>query len=339
MKGLILAAGRGTRLRPLTGRRSKPLLPLIGQPLIAYPLQKLLYAGITEIGIVAGDNEDELRSGLSHIPADLSFIRQDEPLGLAHAVNCARGFCADDDFILLFCDNLFSEPLALAQAQWAQECAAVPDLGALIHTIEVDDPRAFGVAVVDEAGFVVELEEKPAQPKTNLAVIGIDFLTPSIFEAIGRIKPSARGELEITDAIGELIKLGLKVKARPLGGFWYDTGTFPDLLDVQKPLMDEMGVYQAIGSHGGCELSGPVGIGPRSKVRESTLTGPVMIGADSTVTECKLGPYTAVGHGCELTDCELSHCQVYPGTKLTGVKDSDAIFDGDLRVDRGTEPG
>jgi len=191
MKGLILAAGRGTRLRPLTGRRSKPLLPLIGQPLIAYPLQKLLYAGITEIGIVAGDNEDELRSGLSHIPADLSFIRQDEPLGLAHAVNCARGFCADDDFILLFCDNLFSEPLALAQAQWAQECAAVPDLGALIHTIEVDDPRAFGVAVVDEAEFVVELEEKPAQPKTNLAVIGIDFLTPSIFEAIGS-KSNAR---------------------------------------------------------------------------------------------------------------------------------------------------
>ena len=146
MKGLILAAGRGTRLKPLTTRRSKPLIPLAGQPLIGYPLQKLLLAGICEIGIVAGDNEQELRDGLSHVPAELTFIRQQEPLGLAHAVNCARAFTGDEEFALLFCDNLFNEPLSYGLAEWLHMRAAEPQTAALIHTVEMADPSACGVA-------------------------------------------------------------------------------------------------------------------------------------------------------------------------------------------------
>jgi glucose-1-phosphate thymidylyltransferase len=338
-KGLILAAGRGTRLLPLTRHRTKPLLPVAGQPLIAYALQKLMYDGIYDIGIVAGDNEDELRAGLRHVPAELTFIRQDEPLGLAHAVNCARDFCANDDFILLFCDNLFSEPLSYAQIEWLACRQRYPDAAAMIHTIERNDPRAFGVAVVDDSGAVIEMEEKPAHPKSNLAVIGIDFLGPSIFQAIERIQPSARGELEITDAIAELVEMGKRVQARPLTGFWFDTGTFSDMLAALKPVMDEFGAYGTQGRYPQSELSGPVGIGRTSIVTASQLTGPVMIGLDCRLENCVLGPYTAVGNGCTLVDCELNHCQVYPGTQLNGSRDSHAIIDGAIRVDAGTAPG
>jgi glucose-1-phosphate thymidylyltransferase len=339
VKGLILAAGRGTRLRPLTDRRSKPMLPLANQPLIAYPLQKLLYDGITEIGIVVGDNEDELTAGLAHVPAELTFIRQPEPLGLAHAVSFARGFTADSDFTLLFCDNLFSEPLALSSAEWNARRLKNPDLAAMIHVIELGDPRACGVAVVDGDGWVTELEEKPAQPRSNLAVIGVDFLRPDIYQAIERIEPSARGELEITDALAELVRMGRRVYARRLSGFWYDTGTFPDLIEALRPVMHEFGAYQLSGRYPQCELSGPVGIGRRSVVENCRLEGPVMIGEDCRISGCTLGPYVTVGDGCTLADCELTDCQVYPGTRLSGMSDHEAIYDGEHRVDRATPPG
>jgi len=338
VKGVILAAGKGTRLRPLTDTRSKPMLPLANQPLITYPLQKLLCAGIYDIGIVVGDSEDELRAGLAHVPAELSFIRQDEPKGLAHAVQCAQGFIGDDEFILLFCDNLFSEPLALAQVEWVACSAQGNGAAAMIHVIELDDPRPFGVAVVDGDGWVKELEEKPAQPKSNLAVVGIDFLTPRIFDAIARITPSARGELEITDALGELVRMGHRVRARRLSGFWYDTGTIPDMLDVLQPVMDEFGVYQAQGSHPGSTLSGPVGIARGAVVEGCQLTGPVLIAGESRLRNCRLGPYVAVGEHCVVEDSTLAHCQLYPGTRLAGATDSWAIYDGELRVDRDTPP-
>ncbi|MBN2082216.1 NTP transferase domain-containing protein [bacterium] len=339
LKGLILAAGRGTRLLPLTSRRTKPLLPLAGQPLIAYPLQKLMLSGITEIGIVAGDNEAELRQGLANVPAHLAFVRQSEPLGLAHAVNAARGYTGDSDFVLMFCDNIFSEPLCFALAEWEVVRRRAPDTAALIHVIECADPRAFGVAVVDGDGAVLEMEEKPAQPKSNLAVVGIDFLTPVIYDAIARIKPSARGELEITDALAELVRMGHRVQARRLTGFWFDTGTFGDLTAALQPVMDEFGAYGTASSHPGCTLAGPVGIGRYSRVENCELTGPVIIGTNCQVTGSRLGPYTVVGNGCAIDNCTLSDCEVYAGTEIAGVTDSRAILDGDLRVDESTPPG
>ena len=339
MKGLILAAGRGTRLKPLTANRSKPLLPLAGQPLIVYALQKLLYAGVTEIGIVVGDNEAELREGLSHVPASLSFIRQDEPRGLADAVRCAEAYCAGDEFVLLFCDNLFAEPLSHALAEWEGLRAHHGDMGALIHVLAVEDPRAFGVAVTDAGGWIVDLEEKPAEPRSNLAVLGIDILTPAIFEAIGRIKPSARGELEITDAIMELTAMGRRVYARKLNGFWFDTGTFPDLIDALRPVMDEFGVYQLKGRYPGCELRGPVGIERHAVVEHCRIEGPVLIARGSQVRDCRLGPYVAIGADCVVEGCTLSDCQLHAGTALREATDREAIYDGELRVDRQTPPG
>jgi glucose-1-phosphate thymidylyltransferase len=333
MKGLILAAGLGTRLYPLTrppqeGGRSKPLVPLANQPLIAYSIQKLLLAGISDIGIVVGQNEAELRQGLSRVPANLSFIPQAEPRGLAHAVLCSREYCASDDFVLLFCDNLFAEPLGYALAHW--EGALRQGAQALVHTVALPDPRACGVAVVRD-GWVLELEEKPAQPKSNLAVIGIDFLTPLIFDAIARIKPSKRGELEITDAISELIAMGHGVQARALTGFWYDTGTFADLITAHRPVMAEFGAFQARGQYRGCELHGPVGIVKDSVVEASTLEGPVLIGAECRVTRSRIGPHVSIGDHCSVADCDLTDCQLYPGTVLQGVTACEAIFDGALR--------
>jgi glucose-1-phosphate thymidylyltransferase len=338
MKGLILAAGLGTRLRPLTrppedGGRSKPLVPLANQPLIAYPLGKLLDAGIDEIGIVVGSNADEMRAGLRQIPARLSFIPQPQPRGLAHAVQCAREFCGNSEFVLLFCDNLFAAPLSEGLAIWEKLKFGPSGAAALIHTYPMPDPRACGVAVVED-GWVVELEEKPAQPKSNLAVIGIDILTPLIFDAIERIKPSARGELEITDAIAELITLGRRVHAQTIEGFWFDTGTFADLITAQRPVMLASGVFELYGAQHGCSCDGPVGLGVDSHATDTYFAGPVLVGAGARIDRCRLGPAVSVGAGCELLDCELGECQVYPGTQLSGIKAEGMIFDGPYRFDR-----
>jgi glucose-1-phosphate thymidylyltransferase len=335
MKGLILAAGRGTRLGGLTAKRSKALVPLANLPLIAYPIAKLLELGIREIGIVAGSNEAELRTGLEQLQrqpafgsASFSFTRQDQPLGLAHAVSCARDFCADDDFILLFCDNLFEASLELSEFHWHELRAAHGDC-ALIHTVIAPDPRACGVVVVDEEGYVIELEEKPQQPKSNLAIAGLYLFSPAIFDAIARVKPSFRGELEITDAISELIALGHPVKSLPLEGFWYDTGTVQHLIEAHGPVLGKFGDFSMQSPLQDCRASGAVGTGPDSHVRGCAMEGPVLIGAGCQLSDCRLGPNVSVGDGCELMDCTLQDVQVYAGTRLRGVEASNAIFDGD----------
>jgi glucose-1-phosphate thymidylyltransferase len=328
MRGLILAAGLGTRLRPLTRTRSKPLIPVANKPLIHYPLERLLDIGVTDVGIVAGSNLGELEEAVWPSAAHLSFIRQDKPRGLAHATACARKFCGGDDFVLLFCDNLFSSALDGSLAQWQALSAAEPQLGAMIHVLEVADPRPFGVAVLDGGGWVVNLEEKPEFPRSNLAVVGIDFMTARIFEAIEQIQPSARGELEITDALMKLVRLGYKVYARRLTGVWYDTGTFHDLIEVLRPALDWRREFVQEGALAGCAVHGPLATGPGTVLVDCHVEGPVVVGANCQITGTRLGPYTAVGDGSTLADCALAGCQAYPGTQLRGVAARDAIFDG-----------
>ncbi len=339
MKGLILAAGLGTRLRPLTGERSKPLVPVANQPLIHYPLERLLASGVTDVGIVAGANRAELEAAPWPSASSLTFITQDEPRGLAHATACAREFCGGDDFILLFCDNLFSEPLDDALTQWRELRGVEPQLGAMIHVLEVPDPRAFGVAVLDADGWVLDLEEKPQNPRSNLAVVGIDFLTPRIFEAIPHIKPSFRGELEITDALLELTRLGYKVFARKLAGVWYDTGTFRDLIEVLRPALDWREHYSVRGELSGCTVAGKLDVGAGSVLADCVLAGPVVIGDKCRLTGSRLGPYVAVGDGCVLNSCVLSGCQVFPGATLSGSTAADAILAGPVPIKRDTPPG
>jgi glucose-1-phosphate thymidylyltransferase len=323
MKGLILAAGMGTRLRPLTGRVSKPLLPLAGAPLISYPLRSLLQAGVHDIGIVAGDNLAELQHGLAAYdsayggPARLSYLHQPHAGGLAHAVACARDYCGGDDFVLLFCDNLYAAPLAPALEQWGQLRHRSSDgHEALIHTITVADPRAFGVAVLDDQRAVLHLEEKPAQPRSDQAVIGIDILTPQIFEAIGHIRPSARGELEITDALMQLVHGGHRVHARALPGWWFDTGTFSALLEALPPVMDEL----AATAHE------RICISPDATVEDCTFEPPVYIGAGCRLRGCRLGPYVSCEGDCSLENCRLEHCLVYPGAQLLHIHAARQVF-------------
>jgi glucose-1-phosphate thymidylyltransferase len=322
MKGLILAAGRGTRLRPLTEGVSKAMLPLAGAPLISYPLRTLVDAGIHDIGIVVGDNADELQAGLAPYSAEqgglarLSYVQQPHPGGLAHAVNCAQDFCAGDDFVLLFCDNLFAAPLAPALELWLKLRHSGRDYQCLLHTIAVEDPRAFGVAVLDSAGDVEHLEEKPPAPRSNQAVIGVDILTSRIFDAIARIKPSARGELEITDAIMELVHLGHSVHARELPGWWFDTGTFDALLEALPPVMDELAATR----------SERICIAPEAQVEDCTFEAPVYIGPGCRAAGCQLGPYVSLEAGAELRGCTLERCAVYPGARLDGVRATGTIF-------------
>jgi glucose-1-phosphate thymidylyltransferase len=325
LKGLILAAGKGTRLRPLTGRVSKPMLPLAGAPLISYPLRTLLDARIHDIGLVVGENEAELRAGLAAYevenggPARLTYIVQSEPQGLAHAVACARDFCGGDEFALLFCDNLFAASLAPGLELWQGLSRSGRDHQALLHTITVADPSAFGVAVLDEAGDVVHLEEKPPAPRSDQAVIGLDILTPRIFDAIARIKPSARGELEITDAILELTRLGHSVHARPLPGWWFDTGTFAALLEVLPPVMDELAVT----------ATERISISPAAEVSDCVFEPPVLIGPGCRVTNSTLGPYVSIEGDAEVKDCTLERCLLYPGAKLDGVHANGVVFGPD----------
>jgi len=322
MKGLILAAGRGTRLQPLTVTVSKAMLTLGGAPLISYPLRSLLGAGIREIGIVGGDNLAELETGLSVYssevggPAHLSFIHQPSPGGLAHAVQCAQEFCAGDDFVLLFCDNLYSAELGPALQLWGQlRQAPAETCEALIHTITVSDPRAFGVAVLDASGKVLDLEEKPLEPRSDQAVIGMDILTPLIFEAIARIAPSPRGELEITDAIMQLVKMGRRVQARALPGWWFDTGTFDSLLAALPPVLDELGATASARVH----------ISADAVVADCSFEPPVYIGPGCRVTASRLGPYVSLEGGSELSNCSLEHCIVYAGAQLEGLSASGQI--------------
>jgi glucose-1-phosphate thymidylyltransferase len=340
MKGMILAAGRGTRLRPLTSNRSKPLVPVANQPLISYPLMSLQRAGISDITIVAGDNHGELKVGLAHLEdrLTLNYALQHEPLGLAHAVQSAYSQCHDEDFMLLFCDNLFSAPLDSAVREWQELCAKHQDLGAMIHVIEVDDPRAFGVAEL-EGDWVTRLEEKPAEPRSKFAVVGIDIFKPVIYEAILRIKPSARGELEITDAIQELINMGFRVYARRVEGFWYDTGTFSDLIEVLRPVIDLHGVYAGHGTAEGCSVAGELGLEHGARLVDCEVTGPVLVGPGATARGCKLGPYVAVGAEARLEHCTLDHVQVYPGSDVSGISASHALIEGDIILTADSPPG
>ena len=330
MKGLILAAGRGSRLRPLTDSVSKPMLTLANRPLIDYPLQHLLDSGITEIGIVANnDNCDELERALELTPASMHYIIQPEPLGLAHAVGCAREFCGADDFVLLFSDNVFLQPLDSGLHDWRE---LRPDC--IIHTIEVDDPRAFGVAVL-EGQRVVDLEEKPAEPRSRNAVIGIDIFGPSIFEAIDSIQPSARGEYEITDAMMELVRRGRHVHSVSLAGPWYDTGTFGDLIRAHHCAMDTWqqfeladGIFQKQ-SHTVFDVD----VRPGAHIEGSRLIGPVRIAANSRIIDSVLDEYVSVGEGCELRSCHLTNVQVYPGTHASNLIARDALLAPGLLID------
>ena len=320
MKAVVLAGGKGTRLKPITNTVAKQLLPVANKPILYYVLEQVRETGISEIGIIispeTGANIREAAGDGSRWGARITYIMQAEPLGLAHAVRTAGDFLGDSPFLMFLGDNLIQGGVR----DFVREFEANgPD--ALILLKEVPDPRLFGVAELDAHGEVLHLVEKPAEPRTNLALVGIYLFTPGIHRAIGRISPSARGELEITDAIQRVLDDGLRVRSHILQGWWLDTGKKDDLLEANRVVLDTMLQRDIKGEMDpGSQVMGRVEIGRGTRVAGSTIRGPVSIGEGCLITNSHIGPFTSIGPGTVIEGSSVEHSVVLEGGRIQGIE-------------------
>lgn len=320
MKGLVLAGGSGTRLRPLTYTGAKQLVPVANRPVLFYVMDNLVDAGITEIGvIISPETGVEIQRALgdgAKFGAKFHYILQDKPAGLAHAVATARPFLGDDDFAMYLGDNLIGMKIREA----VDEFRTTRELAASVMLKEVPNPSSFGVAEVDPAGHVVALVEKPKEPKSNLALVGIYLFRPSIFDAIGQIKPSPRGELEITDAISKLIELGGKVRFSRLTSWWLDTGKKDDMLLANDTVLDDWLEGKNDGEvDAESKVSGRVQIGKGSRLIRSSVRGPVVLGDGVTLIDARVGPFTSIGDGVTIERSGVEHCVIMEGSRIHDI--------------------
>ena len=320
MKALILSGGKGTRLRPLTYTGAKQLVPVANKPILWYGIEGIVAAGITDIGIVispetGGEVQAKTGDG-SQFGATITYILQDKPAGLAHAVKIAQPFLGDAPFVMYLGDNVIQTDLSVFLQRFKDRHA-----DALILLRQVQNPSAFGVAEVDDDGRVLRLVEKPKQPPSNLALVGVYVFSPAIHGAIAQIQPSARGELEITDAIQQLIDSDSTVEARELSGWWLDTGKKDDLLEANRVILDTTLEASNLGSvDAGSEMIGRVHIGEGTQVRNCTIRGPVIIGDHCFLENCYIGPYTSIGNDTRLVDADLDSSVVLAGAKILHVR-------------------
>ncbi len=320
MKAIILSGGKGTRLRPLTHTGAKQLVPVANKPILWYGIEDLVSAGIIDIGIIVSPEtgaEVQAKTGNGErFGANISYILQEQPAGLAHAVKVAQPFLGDSSFIMYLGDNLVQTDLKIFLDEFK-----LKQLDALTLLCPVANPSAFGVARVDENGRVLQLIEKPKVPPSNLALVGIYLFNTSVHEAIANIQPSARGELEITDAIQYLIDQSRKVEAQKIQGWWLDTGKKDDLLEANRVILDTCLVsanYGDIDAHS--QISGRVQIGENTKVINSTIRGPVIIGENCHIENCFIGPYSSIADDATLIHADLEHSVLLQGAKITGIQ-------------------
>lgn len=319
MKALILSGGKGTRLRPLTYTGAKQLVPVANKPILWYGIESIVAAGITDIGIIISpETGEEIRQTTGNgeqFGAKITYIRQDQPAGLAHAVKTAQSFLGDSPFIMYLGDNLIEDDLSPFLDSFHQQ-----SLDALILLRKVSNPSAFGVAKVDETGKVLYLVEKPKEPPSNLALVGIYFFAPTIHQAIASIQPSARGELEITDAIQELINQNKAVEANKLLGWWLDTGKKDDLLEANRIILDTSLEIALLGEiDPNSQVIGRVQIGQGSKIINSTIRGPVIIGENCQIENCFIGPYSSIANGTKLIDADIEHSVILKDATIIGI--------------------
>jgi glucose-1-phosphate thymidylyltransferase len=319
MKALILAGGKGTRLRPLTFTTAKHALPVGNKPIICYVLEQIREAGIDDIGVVispetAADIRRVLSDG-SAWGARITYIMQSPALGLAHAVQVARDYLGDSPFLLFLGDNLIQEGVKGLVAEFN---SCLPE--ALIVLKRVTDPRSFGVAELDECGRVINLVEKPMEPKSNLALVGAYIFTPAIHEVIAGLKPSRRGEYEITDAIQALLDSGRVVRSHVLTGWWLDTGKKEDLLEANHKVLDEY-LKPGMQAEVDCEsrIRGEVEIGPSSRIEKSQVSGPVSIAAGCQISGSTIGPYTCLGAGTTVINSDVENSIIMEKVYIKGI--------------------
>ncbi|MBK9180778.1 MAG: glucose-1-phosphate thymidylyltransferase [Acidimicrobiales bacterium] len=332
MKGLILAGGAGTRLRPITHTSAKQLVPVANKPILFYGLEHLAAAGITEVGVVVGDTADEVRAAVgdgSRWGVRTTFLQQEAPLGLAHAVLIAGDFLGDDDVVMYLGDNLLREGVTrfVDAFEAARADAATPRLGdpgsappaAQILLARVPDPQRFGVAELDERGEVVRLVEKPAVPPSDLALVGVYLFDRHVHEAVRAITPSARGELEITDAIQWLIDHGHRVVHQVVEDWWIDTGTLEPLLEGNRLILEMLEPHCDGSVDDASRIEGRVVVEAGAKVERSTIRGPAIIGGRSRVHDSYVGPFTSIDHDCEIVGSEIERSIVLAGSRISGV--------------------
>ncbi len=334
LKGLILSGGKGTRLRPITHTSAKQLVPVANKPVLFYGIEAMARAGIREVGIiVAPETGDEIRAAAgdgSRFGVELTYIGQDEPLGLAHAVLTAEPFLGDAPFVMYLGDNLLQGGITELVDAFR---ATAPD--ALILLTPVTDPENYGVAEL-EGGRVRRLVEKPPEPATDLALVGVYMFTPAIHDAARAISPSGRGELEITDAIQHLVDSGARVDPHIVRGWWKDTGRLDDILEANRLVLET--VERSVeGELIDSRVDGRVVVLPGARLERSSVRGPAIIGADARLTDCYVGPYTAVGDRCVIEDAEIEHSILLADSqvrRLAGRMES-SLLGRNVRVGRG----
>jgi glucose-1-phosphate thymidylyltransferase len=316
LKGLILSGGKGTRLRPITHTSAKQLIPVANKPVLFYGIEAMAAAGIEDVGIIiAPETGGEIKAAAgdgSRFGVRLTYIVQDAPLGLAHAVLTAEDFLGDSPFVMYLGDNLLQGGIDdLVEAFRRQG----PD--ALILLTPVPDPQHYGVAELSN-GAVRQLVEKPTNPTTDLALVGVYMFTPVVHTAARAIAPSGRGELEITDAIQHLVDSGRRVDPHIVHGWWKDTGRLDDILAANRLVLDTI-EERIQGEMSDSQVDGRVVIEPGARLEHSTVRGPAIIGAGARLVDCYIGPYTAVGEGCTIENAEVEHSILLAGSSVRNL--------------------
>mgnify|MGYP001183055805 CR=1 FL=1 len=316
MKGLILSGGKGSRLRPITHTKAKQLVPVANKPVLFYGIEAMADAGIQEVGIVVGDTHQEIREAVgdgSHWGVKVTYIQQNAPLGLAHAVLVSKDFLKKDSFVMYLGDNLIKHGIKDFVEEFRRN-----GCHSQILLAQVPNPQQFGIAELAE-GKVVLLVEKPKEPKSDLALVGIYMFDSHIFEAAQQIRPSWRGELEITDAIQHLIDQGLEVRSQIVKGWWKDTGKLEDLLEANRMILDTLEKKLEGYIDENSRVDFKVVMEPGSQVVESTIRGPAIIGRDTQIVHSYIGPFTSVGNNVSIQNSEIEHSIVLQNSSLINI--------------------
>lgn len=323
MKGVVLSGGKGSRLRPFTYSGAKQLVPIGNTPVLHFPIQQLVAAGVDEIAIVVGDTGAQIREAMgdgSAFGARFTYVPQDAPLGLAHGVSICREFLGGDAFVLYLGDNVLRGGIARFVREFE---ASGADASVVLK--RVPDPRAFGVAEMD-GERMVRMHEKPAAPPSDLAVIGVYAFTAAVFDVIAGQRPSARGELEIADSINGLIAAGRRVTASVTEEHWIDTGKMEDMLSANRVVLADLAArVDASARLANVTLAGPVSIGAGTVLEDCRIVGPVAIGRGARLRGCEVGPDVAIGDRCELEGVTIRNAIVMEGSVIrdcAGVVDS-----------------
>lgn len=316
MKGLVLSGGKGTRLYPITYTSAKQLVPVANKPVLFRVIEAIVEAGITEIGVVVGDTAEEIKNAVrdgSRWGAKITYIPQEAPLGLAHAVKISQDFLGNERFIMFLGDNVIEGGIRALVRQFQDS-----DYNCQIVLTRVSHPEQFGVAELED-GRIMRLVEKPRQPKSNLALVGIYMFDHHVFEAVNAITPSWRGELEITDAIQYLVDKGYKVYPYIHEGWWIDTGKMEDMLDANRLVLDELVPYVEGYVDRDSRLIGKVTIEKGAEIINSVIRGPAIIGENTRIVNSYIGPFTSIYHHVLIESSEIEHSIVLEHSRIVDI--------------------